>query len=235
MRVQPHTVGSIVHVLKRGARGLPIVRNNSDRIRFARLLYLLNDTHQDINWKSNSTVQMALFKRPSQWPEPEPLVRILCWVLMSNHFHLLMEELLEGGTAKFMQRVCGSMSAHANAKYGEKGSLFQGGYKGVTVSSDRHLQYLVPYITVKNVFELYPGGLDKARRNFDAAWKWGTQQYAFSSLPEHAGLRDWPLIDKGAINELFPTTSDFIHNAREMLLAQAASSEDVQPLILEDL
>ena len=196
MRVEHFGVGSIVHVMKRGARGLPIVRTEADRRRFASLLYLLNDKHQDQNWK-HKTTGLDLFERPLDWPERAPLVRILAWVLMPNHFHLLLEEVEEGGIAKFMQRLCGSMSAHFNAKYDEKGSLFQGGYKGRTVADDNYLGLLAPYIMVKNVFELYPGGLNKALKEFEKAWQWGVGSYEFSSLPEYAGVRAWPITERG--------------------------------------
>ena len=71
-----------------------------------------------------------------------------------------------------MQRLCGSMSSHFNAKYKEHGSIFQGAYKSRTVSEDSHLRYLVFYIQVKNVLESFPGGLERAINNFDEAWEW---------------------------------------------------------------
>jgi type I restriction enzyme M protein len=36
-----------MHIVKRGARGMDIVRDTADRRRFARLLFILNDVHQD--------------------------------------------------------------------------------------------------------------------------------------------------------------------------------------------
>ena len=68
-------------------------------------------------------------------------------------FHLLLEEIQTGGMSKFMQQLCGSMSANFNAKYKEKGSLFQGAYKGIVVDTDAYLRQLIPYIMVKNVLK----------------------------------------------------------------------------------
>jgi len=164
MRVQPFGVGSFVHAMKRGARGLPITRDDTDRWRFARLLYFANEEYRDEYWE-RSTASLNMFERPASWPERQPFTRILGWVLMPNHFHLILEEIHEGGIAKFMQCLSGSMSAHFNSKYKEKGSLFQGGYKGRTVHDDIYLRQLVPYVMVKNVFELYPGGYLRALEN----------------------------------------------------------------------
>lgn len=207
MRVQPYGIGSIIHVMKRGARGLPITRNIVDQYRFARLLYFANEEHRDEYWEKN-TINMSLFERPSEWPKRKPLVNILMWVLMPNHFHLLLEEIQIGGMSKFMQQLCGSMSANFNARYKEKGSLFQGAYKGLVVDTDTYLRQLIPYIMVKNVFEIYPGGYEKALSDFDKAWQWGVESYPFSSLPEYAAYRDWPILEKDLINGLFPSVND---------------------------
>ena len=96
MRIEPHGVGSILHVIKRGARGMDIVRDERDRHRFGTLLFYLNDSFSDPNWIENLKFCRP-FERPEHWPEREPLVRILAWTLLSNHFHLLLEEIREGG------------------------------------------------------------------------------------------------------------------------------------------
>ena len=193
MRVEPFSVGSVIHVTKRGGRGIDIVRDFEDRIRFVRTLFLLNDTHSDPYWH-RETAKLALFERPEHWPLREPLVHILAWTLLSNHFHLLFQEICEGGTAKFMQRIGGSMSLCFNLKYGEKGSLFQSAYHARALSETSHMNYLVFYILIKNVLEMYPGGLVAAHDNFDRAWEWASQ-YQFSSFKDHISGMFSPLID----------------------------------------
>lgn len=215
MRVEPHGIGSIVHVTNRGTRGTEIVRNNSDRERFAQLLYYLNDSFIDDNWRK-TIVGLAPFERPSDWPEREPLVRVLAWTLMPNHFHLLLEEIKERGISKFMQRLCGSMSAHFNAKYEERGTIFQGSYRSRTISEDTHLRYLVFYIQVKNVLELYPGGLAKALQHFDEAWEWALR-YRFSSLYSYVAGEDSPITEAELIRALHSNTDAFKNEARELL------------------
>lgn len=216
MRVEPHGVGSILHVIKRGARGLDIVRDEHDRNRFSRLLFYLNDSFFDSNFMA-VLKSCKEFERPEYWPERKPLVHILAWTLLPNHFHLLLEEILEGGTAKFMQRLCGSMSAASNAKYSEKGSIFQGSYKGKTVDGDSYLRYLAFYIQVKNIFDMYPGGLAEAVKHFEKAWKWALN-YQYSSLRAYAKGIDSPIIEKELLLELFSDNNTFKTEAREMLI-----------------
>lgn len=223
MRVEPRGVGSIVHVIQRGARGLNIARDKRDRARFGELLYYLNDSFSDPNWLK-ATKECVSFERPDYWPDRDPLVRVLAWTLMPNHFHLLLEEIRDGGIAKFMQRVCGSMSMSFNAKYAEKGSLFQGSYKSKTVDSDSYIQYLAYYIQVKNVLELYPGGLSQAIQNFDDAWSWALQ-YPFSSFPSYATGYISPIIDKDRLFEILDAHLSK-EEAKEMILLHMQHNDE---------
>ncbi len=217
MRVERFGVGSIVHVTQRGARGMDIVRDDLDRSRTMRTLFYLNDAHTDPYWHQ-SIAGLQPFERPSHWPEREPLVRILAWTLLPNHFHLLVQEIREGGTAKFMQRLCGSLSTYFNKKYDEKGSLFQGSYHGRTVSDEEHSRYLAFYILVKNVLDMYPGGLGAAQRNFDDAWEWA-KRYPYSSLRDHAAGASLPIVDDpdGLVSSIVGTGDAYKQEARDLL------------------
>jgi len=218
MRVELHEVGSVMHLMNRGARGLPIVRDEADRKNFLRSLFYLNDTHQDRNWRK--TLRYTDFpKWPRTWPERNPLVDLWAWTLMPNHFHCIIREKIKGGTAKFMQRFCGSLSAYANTKYNDKGSLFQGGYKGRVVGSDADLRWLASYVMVKNTLELYPGGLTRAIKKFNSAWEWGLN-YPFSSM-QHYGRDSFPSMmetEENMIISLFKNGKSFKGLSYDMLV-----------------
>lgn len=217
MRVEPHTVGSIMHVVKRGARGLPIVRDDADKQRFLKLLYYANDTYHDEFW-DQSTKELDLFGRPEKWPEQEPLVKILAWTLMPNHFHLVIKEIVEGGMAKFMQKLCGSMTTHFNRKYKEKGSLFQSSYRGKNseLHGDSYLRLLAVYVMVKNPFELYPGGLAEAIRCFDEAYEWVLEQ-SFCSTRGFVSRQLAPVGNADLFGEMFRSSADFKEFSRDLL------------------
>jgi len=231
MRIEPYGVGSLVHALKRGAKGIPIVRDLMDYERFIKSLYLLNDLHQDQNW-CRDTRDLPPFERPSHWPERKPLVSILAWTLLPNHFHLLLQEIQEGGIAKFMQRLGGSMSLYFNAKYHEQGSIFQSSYKGKTVQKNSYLQYLVAYILVKNVFEMYPEGLVAASNQFDKAWEWASNQ-TFSSFGTSVRGEDSPILDQTLIADLGLFDLYFKERAKDMFYGHLYKRPDFASLMLE--
>jgi len=217
MRVEPFGVGSIVHIIQRGARGSEIVRDEADRIRTAQSFLYLNDAHVDPYWRA-SVSKLPLFTRPDHWPERKPLVHILGWTLLDNHFHLLIEEVRESGTAKFMQRLCGSLAMSFNRKYRERGSLFQGSYRARTVTEDAHYQYLAFYILVKNVFDMYPGGLSRAHADFGNAWEWA-KQYPYSSFRNVIAGLDSPITDDpaGLLSSIIGQDDSYKKEAKELL------------------
>jgi len=228
---------------------MEIVRDEADRWRFARILYLLNDSHQTKHrrehqsspsperHKSDLCLDSRLFIRPDHWPERDPLVAILAWTLMPNHFHLLLQEIREGGISKFMQRLCGSMSAAFNEKYDEKGSIFQGAYKSRTIDSDPYFHHIVPYIAVKNVFELYPGGLREALRDYDTAWQWA-KEYPFTSFQTHAFKSASPIIDMAHLRSLGVTEGSTFKTASWDMLMTHMNSKEIREehsnIFLED-
>ena len=230
-RVEGHAVESYMHVVKRGARGMPITQDENDRRRFARLLYHMNDHYKDEYWEQN-TASLPDFERPASYPERRPLVAVLAWTLMPNHFHLILREITENGIAKFMQKLGNSMSTYNNLKYNEKGSLFQGSYKGILIDDDEYLRWVASYVMVKNVFELYPGGLVIAADDFDKAWRWA-QTYEFSSFTQYAQRDGSPLLEKDILGELFSNPREFKDSARDMILARTWEHKESKHLILE--
>lgn len=234
MRIEPRGVGSIIHITNRGARGMDIVRDVPDRNNFVRTLYYLNDTHTDHNWR-REIVGLGMFERPASWPEREPLAQVLAWTLLSNHFHLLVQESQEGGVAKLMQRISGSISMSFNLKYKEKGGLFQSSYYSKTVDANEHFSYLVFYILVKNVLDMYPGGLVAARNNFDYAWEWA-KQYQYSSFHDTISGTVSSIIndEENLISSIVGSGGVYKKEARELLdLHLTTRGEEFKDIMLE--
>ena len=234
MRKDPHVIGSFVHVVKRGARGLHIVRDETDRWRFLKLIRYLNDANTPRNWEreiSSTHIQQG-FVRPDHWMVATPYVEIVGFCLMDNHFHLLLRPLVAKGIAKFMQRLCTSMSLYHNTKYRERGTIFQGPYHARTVENDRHLQYLAAYIQVKNPLERYPGGLRRAAKNFAHAFRWALED-PFSSLADFMNKRSSPLVTLSAVREIFMEPSGFEQYAEDVVWGRLERDDALDEILLD--
>lgn len=245
MRVEPFTIGDYIHVYNRGNRKAEIVRSENDKWRFMQALRFFNDQRSsqnilrnvissqkqgllesDINKLPESVFEMGW---PPNWPEKDPLVKILCYCLIPNHFHLLLKEIREGGVSKFMQKLGVGYTNYFNVRYQEVGRVFQGAYKGRTIKNQLHLEYLSVYIQVINVLELLPGGLQKAFENIDEALRF-TEHYPFSSYQDMVGIRKSLIIDKDILGEIFPTSEDYKRFTREVLEGRKYETLDILKL-----
>ncbi len=78
--------------------------------------------------------------------EPEPLVSILGYCLMPNHFHLLLEVITEDGMTKFMHKLGTGYTKYFNIKRKRTGALFETSYKKKRIKNDAYLQQISKYI-----------------------------------------------------------------------------------------
>ncbi|MEA2092626.1 MAG: transposase [Patescibacteria group bacterium] len=225
-----------VHIMRRGARGLPFARDKSDKWRSLQGLFFLNDISSKNNWmreieeeriKQKQDVDTrcqhqkncGFFGWPSSWPERKPLVSIWAFAFSGNHDHLIVQEEEEGGISKFMHKWNMSTAKHFNEKYQEKGAVFQGPYVCKTIDLDEYLEWVVPYVMIKNTFEVHPRGFDWAVKNFNKAWGWAIE-YPFSSIGDYAGKRNSPIVDFSRLKEIIGGPLKFKKLCYDMIIAR---------------
>lgn len=75
-----------------------------------------------------------------------PLVDILSYCLMPNHFHFLLKEREKGGVSKFMQRLGNGYTKYFDARQEREGRLFTAKYKSVFIQGDEQLIHVSRYI-----------------------------------------------------------------------------------------
>ena len=99
-------------------------------------------------------------------------VEIVSFVLMPNHFHLLLKQTHDNGISKFISQFCNSYSRYFNTKYQRVGPLFQGRFKSVLVETTEQLIHLSRYIHLNPAASAVIAEKDLS-------------SYEFSSLPEY--------------------------------------------------
>ncbi|HEX8947241.1 MAG TPA: transposase [Candidatus Paceibacterota bacterium] len=211
---------SFVHVYNRGVKKSEIYREQGDLFRLMYSLYFFNTAHaMPSSWVRDVTNAggMNTFVWPEYWEPRRPLVSILAFTIMPNHFHLVLKELVEGGLSRFMHRVGMGYSKFINEKYDESGSLFQSAYKARRIEDDADIRNLMTYTMVKNPFELYPGGLANACRNFDQAYEHALA-YPLSSLAEYAEHSKPAILDHALLRDIGHDSSTFKEFSRDRML-----------------
>lgn len=99
-----------------------------------------------------SLIKRYLSKTPSTdaygkpYPHLHGKVQVLCYCLMTNHFHLLLYQIDEKSMSHLMRGIMTSYSRYFNAKYGLSGSVFESRYRASRISSDSYLMHISRYI-----------------------------------------------------------------------------------------
>jgi putative transposase len=78
-------------------------------------------------------------------------VAIHSYVLMDNHFHLLLTPSTQAGLSKMMQSIGRSYVLRFNKRQGRSGTLFEGRFRSALVQSERYLLACMTYIDLNPV------------------------------------------------------------------------------------
>lgn len=165
-RKEIFATGQYYHIFNRGIVRQPVFLTKKDYERF--LLTL------DFYRFSNPPVRLSRFlqlpeeereKIQKQVKEKNKLVKILCFSLLPNHYHLLLKQTQNIGISKYLSKLTNSYTRYFNIKRKRVGDLFEGVFKAVLIETDEqlihlsryiHLNPLVSYVVNDKEFLAYP-------------------------------------------------------------------------------
>jgi putative transposase len=96
------------------------------------------------------------------------------YILMTNHFHLLVTPETPGGLPLLMQAVGRRYVRYFNQRQGRTGTLWEGRYRSTLIEAERHLLACMVYMD-----------LNPVRAGIAAS----AQEYPWSSYAHYAGLK----------------------------------------------
>jgi putative transposase len=108
-------------------------------------------------------------------------VIILCYVLMSNHFHLILKS-NQSNLSEFVKHFLVTYTVRFNRKHQRTGHVFQGRYKSLIVEEDAYLLPLSRYIHLNPVHTR-----EQKRKGSDARER-HLMEYCWSSFPGYCSL-----------------------------------------------
>ena len=207
------------HIYNRGTEKRNIFLSRSDYERFSALLYSCNGTLPvRLDNIPESKQGRTLLERAIQCDRGTPLVEICAYVLMPNHFHLLIRERSDGGISKFMQKLLTGYTMYFNTRRERSGVLFQGKYKARHAHGDRYLAHLISYIHLNPVKLIEPLWKETGIRNRSNAERY-LKQYTYSSYPDYLGQERTAnkIITKDALPAYYESPKDFSNVIKEYL------------------
>lgn len=177
--------GVPVHVTQRGVNRGAIFLDDQDRHHFRRLLRGACRKHA---------------------------VQVHAFVLMDNHFHLLLTSPQPGALSHAMRAVGQNYVQAFNYRHARCGTLWQGRFKSCLVDTERYL------LTVMRYIELNP---------VRAAMATSPQDYRWSSVHTHLGLACDPLITPHPLYLALASTPDERHAIYRTWLREGMTDDDL--------
>jgi len=186
------TSGMVVHVYNRGNNKEKIFFDQQDYKAFLFRVGLALGIESEILQKENllsvpySRVRINATKN---------LFKLHSFCLMSNHFHLLIEQTEDIPVSKLISQVCTSYAMYINKKHKRVGHIFQDCFKAVPIEDNPQLMWTSSYIhmnAVKNKIVKYPS------------------EYKWSSYNDYALNRNLPIVNKELLLSTFGDQKNFI-------------------------
>ena len=129
------------HIFNRGVDKRIIFLDGADYFRFILGMREFNDINSISNLHRHQE-----FSEIKSIKDKNPIVKFICYSLMPNHYHFLVQQVEDGGISKFMQKLGTGYVMYFNKRYERSGVLFQGPYKAKHISTDEYILHLSRYI-----------------------------------------------------------------------------------------
>lgn len=186
----------IYHVYNRGVEKRTVFIKEKDYFRFIHDMYEFNDVNPALNLGfhfDNYGTKLVKSDFTSFRKPRKPLVEILCFCLMPNHYHFMLRQLVDGGITEFMRKIGTGYTNYFNTKRQRVGPLFQGKFKAVHVTKEAHLTYLPHYIHLNPLDLKMPEWREQKIRSPKQALKF-LESYRWSSYLDYIGKKNYPSV-----------------------------------------
>ncbi len=218
MRKTKFQIGEYYHIFNRGVDKRDVFIDDKDYIRFIRSMREFNDIKITGSLYKKKNLEKKGVELPIGSSTPQrPLVEIICYSLLPNHYHFLLKQLQEDGIIKFLHKLGTGYSNFFNFKYKRSGSLFEGRFEDIHVKTDEYLIYLSGYINGNPEIHKIVKAED---------WPW-------SSYLDYLNLRDGTLCSKNIILDDFKNIDEYKKYVNTVIRESAQIKKDVKKYLLE--
>lgn len=147
-RKTPFIAGELYHAFNRSVARLPIFLSQRHYQHIVELINFYRFEKPPIRYsyfnRLNKEQKEVFMKVHMQ--NKKPMISILAYCLMPNHFHFLLKPTTDTAISAFMRNLQNSYSKYFNTKHNRSGSLFQSMFKAVRIESEEQLIHVSRYI-----------------------------------------------------------------------------------------
>lgn len=139
------------HVYNRSIGKEDILVNKHDQTRFYNLVqyyrFHVLDSYSHISRLPFETQNTLLAVHYSQLP----LIKILAYAVMPNHYHFIVQQLVEGGIKSFISNLQNSYAKYYNVKHERHGGLFCNSFKAKHIETQDELLHIIRYAEINAI------------------------------------------------------------------------------------
>lgn len=221
----------VYHICNRGVDKRTIFLDKNDSFRFVHDLYEFNDESPATNLYYRQPLLSSYEASPRK--RKNPIVELLAFVLMPNHYHLLIRQQREAGITDFLHRLGTGYAMYFNQKYQRTGALFQGPFRAVMVEHEAHFLYLPFYIHANPLDLKFPEWRTRRLKRAREALRY-LKTYRWSSFPDYVGVKNFPSVtERSFLTNIFGAPKSF--EATTMSLLSDVDFAIIENVALEPL
>lgn len=215
-RITPLVTGQIYHAFNRGINKQPIFLDTREYGRALDILFYYS--FANLRLRFSKFLLLPQEERSRFWDgllkEGKKLVDIICFCLMPNHFHFLLEQKIDNGISKFMATFQNSYTRYFNTKRQGIGPLLQGQFKAVRIEDENQLLHVNRYIHLNPYSSFVVKDLNDLI------------EYRWSSLPEYLESSKTSICNKEIILSNFSSTAKY----KEFIFDQADYQRELEKI-----
>lgn len=198
--------GEFYHIYNRGTDKRPIFSDTTDLIRFIQSMQEFNSLNPIGSIYEHCRVRNQFGSKASKSEKKnknknEILVNIVAYCLNPNHYHFILQQVLDKGIEKFMQRLGTGYTKYFNNKEDRSGSLFEGKFQSVHIDSNEYLLHVSVYVNLNDCVHDFGSKASKYPEM--------TTIKSISSWNEYMGKTDNRLCEKGNILDQFKNKKEY--------------------------
>lgn len=218
MRNTKFVPGEYYHIYSRTILNVPEFKNYQNADKLFKTFLLANSTNSgrafdylrnDRSPKLEKAIEIA--------KDGKRLVDILCYVIMPDHYHLLIKELKNSGITNFIRKCNISIAKYINIKNNRRGTLFESRFQSKHIDSNEYLLHLSVYIHLNPL-------------DFISGRDWRENK-----------LKDWPSIKNKLIQYPWSSLRSFLNeddknpiiSGEEIILSQFNSRNEYESFLRE--
>lgn len=192
-KLRQFATGGVYHIINRGVEKRKIFMKPQDYSRFILGLEFFNRGDANNLWEliaKAGTVPASERIAKERKRKGGPLVELMAFALMPNHYHLIVREIKKSGISLFMRKM-GGYATYFNKQYKRIGPLFQSRYKAVRIQTEIQLSNIFVYVHTNPVELKEPKWKELKVENKINAINW-LETYRWSSYHDYVGNPTFP-------------------------------------------